>query len=121
MNQSKLDELEASRIKLADRLVAETERGLRADMKRIDEIGRLMQDEEYREIYNLTCYLLTTYNGSGKTFFLRAGCGRTAIPVPGIAARAHRFHSAVRNVSELRLSQENAHKLAKKTCGIFRR
>ena len=28
------------------------------------------QDEEYREIYNLTCYLLTTYNGSGKTFFL---------------------------------------------------
>lgn len=53
MNQSKLDQLEASRIKLVDRLVAETERGLRADMKRIDEIGRLMQEnckEVFREI-----------------------------------------------------------------------
>jgi hypothetical protein len=27
-------------------------------------------DDEYREMYDLTRYLLTTYNGSGKTFFL---------------------------------------------------
>ena len=28
------------------------------------------QDKEYRELYELTCYLLTTYNGSAKTFYL---------------------------------------------------
>jgi hypothetical protein len=28
------------------------------------------QANEYREVYDLTCYLLTNYNNSGKTFFL---------------------------------------------------
>ncbi len=28
------------------------------------------QDKEYREIYDLVCYLLEAYSGSGKTFFL---------------------------------------------------
>ncbi len=53
MNQSKLDQLEAIRSKLVDRLIDETERGLRSDMKKIDEIGRLMQEnckEVFREI-----------------------------------------------------------------------
>ncbi len=53
MDQSKLDQLEAIRSKLVDRLIDETERGLRSDMKKIDEIGRLMQEnckEVFREI-----------------------------------------------------------------------
>jgi hypothetical protein len=42
--------------------------------------------KDYQEMYNLTCYLLTNYNNTGKTFYLGhwEGDGYLSVPVNGV-------------------------------------
>ncbi len=89
MNQSKLDQLEANHVNLVDRLVDESERGLRADMKKIDEIGRLMQ-ENWHSIFlilgALLAPLMHAWHAAAAEAVARTGDERVILsPVPPAA------------------------------------